>query len=113
MPFNRYRTTPVMENNSPKYEEIFQEKNISKIYHLTTKSFSDITKDINLFEYTYHTWSANDKLTILAHNYYSDSRLWFLIALINKVPNDFSLNVGDNLIIAFPPEKVLSYYGLI
>lgn len=113
MPFNRYKLTPIMENTSKKYEEIFQEKNVSKIYHLTTNSFADISNDINLFDYTYHIWTANDKLTILAHRYYNDTRLWFLIALVNKVPNDFYLNVGDRLIIPFPVEKVLSYYGLI
>lgn len=113
MAFNRYKITPLMENTSKKYEEIFQDKNVSKILHLTTTSFANIDKDLGRFEYIYHTWTGNDKLTTLAHRYYNDSRLWFLIGLINKAPNDFYLNVGDALIIPFPVEKVLSYYGLI
>jgi nucleoid-associated protein YgaU len=113
MSFQRYKKTPIIANNSPKYDEIFQEKNVSKINHLTTNSFKDITNDIIFFEYTYHTWSAKDKLTTLAYRYYNDTRLWFVIALANKVPNEFSLNVGDNLLIPFPIEKVLTYYGLI
>lgn len=46
-----------------------------------------------------HTVTQGDTLPIIANKYLSDSQLWFVIADINNILNNFDLDIGSTIII--------------
>tara|TARA_B100000989_G_C19469172_1_gene439842 strand:+ start:755 stop:1108 length:354 start_codon:yes stop_codon:yes gene_type:complete len=42
-----------------------------------------------------HVYTSSDKLSKLAHRYYGDPRLWWVIAWFNQKPTDFHCKIGD------------------
>ena len=55
-------------------------------------------------------WSVGTKLYKLAHQYYNDSKLWWVIAAFNQKPTDSHFSVGDVVYIPLPLERVLTLY---
>ena len=44
-----------------------------------------------------HVYTSSDKLNKLAHKYYGDPRLWWVIAWFNQRPTDFHCKIGEVL----------------
>jgi len=53
-----------------------------------------------------HVWRAGDTLTGLAHRYYTDWRMWRLIADRNLIIDARTIPVGTQLLI---PQRPLQY----
>jgi nucleoid-associated protein YgaU len=111
MPINRYGFTRNVINTNEMYNDFFKSKNIKSIDHLVTKKYRDIEKESEQFSIASHVCQYSDKLTTLATKYYGNPRYWYLIALSNKIPNDFFLEPGLELNIYFPLEKVVSFFN--
>lgn len=56
-------------------------------------SYSPTSRD------TFHVVKASDELDYLAHNYYGESKYWWVIADANNIINPWKLEVGTNLVI--------------
>jgi len=61
---------------------------------------------------TSHIWKMGDRYYKLAHAYYNDPELWWVIARFNEKPTEAHLELGDVITIPLPIEKVLSFWGL-
>tara|TARA_R110002020_G_scaffold48694_9_gene138767 strand:- start:271 stop:516 length:246 start_codon:yes stop_codon:yes gene_type:complete len=57
-------------------------------------------------------WAIGSSYAKLAHEFYGDSELWWVIAWFNKKPAEFMMKVGDIVSIPTPVERVLGYYGV-
>jgi hypothetical protein len=54
-----------------------------------------------------HRLSVGERLDTLAHRYYGDSELWWVIALANRIKDPFSLSVGAHLRIPLDARAIL------
>ena len=111
MPINRYAFVQPKTNTDESYNDFFKSKKVKSIEHLTTKRYDDIEKISTMLQVTTHVCKANDKLTTIANNYYGNPRYWYLVALSNKLPNDFFLEDGKEINIYFPLEKVITFFN--
>jgi len=105
--FNRRR---VFVNRSDLYEEMAEERGLKHLRQLESPNFRYPTSDeIRTLIIRKHVWKAGDKFYKLAHEYYGDSRLWWVIAWYNKTPTESHLNVGQLVSIPTPVQKLLKY----
>lgn len=82
------------------------------INHLATQNFKSLTiEEIATLDVVALTWKSGDRLYKYAAEYYSDARLWWVIALFNLKPTDSHFRIGDTILIPTPIERVLTLYG--
>ena len=55
-----------------------------------------------------HVLKLGERLDILASIYYGDEELWWVIALVNRIQDPFSLAIGTRLRIPADARQVLS-----
>ena len=67
--------------------------------------------DIANFSVINHVWKTGDRYFKLAHEYYGDPEMWWVIALYNQKPTEFHAKLGDVLYIPTPLETVLFHIG--
>jgi nucleoid-associated protein YgaU len=106
---SRYDNTPVFVNNDELYDEFFEERNVNFIrqYRSGRLRHPTLTERASL-ERVRHVWKIGDRLYKLAHQYYGDSRLWWVIAWYNKKPTEGHFKIGDLIRIPMPLNQVLS-----
>ena len=63
-------------------------------------------------EYVRHIWKVGDRYYKLAHEYYGDSRYWWVIALFNKKPTENHVKLGTTVYIPQPLDRILLYAGV-
>jgi nucleoid-associated protein YgaU len=56
-----------------------------------------------------HTWKIGDRYFKLAHKYYGDSKLWWVIAWYNRAPTESHLEIGDRISIPLPLDRILAF----
>ena len=84
----------------------------TSIVHLSSPKIEPVTDEMmDNLDFTLHHWKTGDKFYKLAHKFYGDSRLWWVIALYNLKPTDSHFKIGDTILIPTPIERVLTLYG--
>lgn len=86
------------------------ENNGAKFY------FTTFYPDIPLSENdTYVLTNQGDRLDLLAHQFYGDKKLWWVISIANpSIPkNSINLPIGTQLRIPFNPNNVISLFNKI
>lgn len=98
-----------IRNNHELYEETFRERGVKHIDHYPTPKMKELTVDhIHKLENIPHVWSVGDRFHKLAHKYYGDSTMWWVIARFNGTPTESHVNLGDVIVIPTPLADVLS-----
>lgn len=59
-----------------------------------------------------HIWQLGDKFYKLSLKYYGNMDDWYIIAFHNQKPTDAHVELGEEIIIPFPPELVKELYGI-
>ena len=70
------------------------------------------SEDIAELNIISHRWKIGDKYFKLAHQYYGNSEMWWVIAWFNQAPTEAHLELGQVVYIPTPVQDVLSYYGV-
>ncbi len=91
------------------YKKLLDEREVKKIRHYDTPVLShpSVKERENLTQHI-HVWKVGDRYYKLAHQYYGDSRYWWVIAQWNLKPTEAHLNIGDSVRIPGPIERALS-----
>tara|TARA_R100000030_G_scaffold55246_1_gene41600 strand:+ start:124 stop:471 length:348 start_codon:yes stop_codon:yes gene_type:complete len=96
----RYQFRNEIQNNSKFYANKLKSLGIKSITQYVTPRFRSLTEEergaINT-ETVY--WKINTKFYKLAHEYYGDSKLWWVIAFFNNMPTDSHAKLGDVIFI--------------
>jgi nucleoid-associated protein YgaU len=110
---SRYSTTPIGTNSSEQYENEFKERNVKFIrqYFTPILRHLDPSQMVDISGIS-HTWKVGDRYYKLAHRYYGDSELWWVIAWFNKAPTESHLRLGDVILIPTPLETFLDRIGV-
>jgi len=109
----RYATRRVFLNKDQSYREFLKDRGLKAfrqydspdMEYPTVQQMGDITT-------VKHIWKMGDKYYKLAHTYYGDSTLWWVIAWFNKKPTEGLVKYGDMIRVPLPLEKIISYYGV-
>jgi hypothetical protein len=109
MPISRYALRRQALNTSSVYEEYFKNRGLKFVKQYRTGTLTYPTqaqlRDMPMVE---HLWKVGDRYEKLAHQYYGDSKLWWIIAWINRKPAEFFNSLGDVLFIPTSVESALA-----
>ena len=110
---SRYSTRPIGINDTEAYESLREQRNVKTMRQYFTPDLKHPTpSDIAKLTTAAHTWKSGDRFFKLAHKYYNDSSLWWVIAWFNQTPTESHLQIGDVIEIPTPLERALSVLGL-
>jgi len=105
---SRYENRRVFTNNLKQYKEYLEERGQSFLTQYTTPNLKHPAReDVLSLTLIPHTWTYGDRFYKLAHQYYSDVNLWWLIAWYNKTPTEFHLKPGDLIRIPTPLQTII------
>ena len=112
MSVSRYDKRRLFTNASILYSEHLSKRDVKFINQYDTPEIAkDILSKTKDFIYSYHVWSHGDRLYKLADKYYGDSKIWWIIAMVNQKPTESHFALGDLVLIPQPLNKVLDAYG--
>mgnify|MGYP001235342140 CR=1 FL=1 len=108
----RYDNRTTYMNTKKLFDPQFKAREVDGIRHYGTPDLKHLTiEQIKNLEVQNVIWKAGDKLYKLAHEYYNNPELWWVIAWFNRKPTDAHYKAGDVVYIPGPIQTVLSYYG--
>jgi len=93
-------------NDTDQYDEILDEKEIEQIIQYSLKFFNKSIKTVPI-KTMKHTWVQGDKLYKLAAKYYGNFRLWWVIAIVNKISSEADLKYGQIIRIPLDPTPIV------
>jgi hypothetical protein len=104
----RYDDRILFRNDEEIFEKLFRDRGVPLIRHYESPVMGHPTpREHAEIESRTHIWRLGDRFFKLAHRYYGDSTLWWLIAWFNKKPTEGHLKVGDSVNIPLNLENAL------
>lgn len=95
------------------YQELVSKRNIKQLVQYSTQIFPELTPERRQsIIYDSYVWKRGDRFYKLAHKYYGDGSLWYLIAWFNQAPTENHINIGDTIMIPINSERVMTYFNL-
>ena len=108
----RYNNKIIKRNFNESYGETFFDRGVQFISHYGTPQLRHPTaEEVATLNMHAHVWKAGDRYFKLAHKYYGDAALWWVIAQFNQKPTESHVLVGQLIRIPTPLDRVLEYYG--
>ena len=105
----RYENRRIVVNDNKLYKNTLKTKGLSYIRQFTTGQLPKIRPaQIQQLDLVPHVWGVGDRFYKLAHRFYGDTSMWWVIAWFNQKPTDNHVKVGDPIYIPAPLDKVLS-----
>ncbi|HAI41796.1 MAG TPA: hypothetical protein DCM40_28615 [Maribacter sp.] len=105
---SRYTNTIIVNNDSDFYSSLAQKRGLKSIQQINTVVLKnpEIFERIGLATDT-HIWKYGDRFYKLAHTYYDDPQLWWIIAWYNGYPTEANVKIGDTLDIPLNLEEII------
>ena len=108
----RYENRKVINNSSENFEDQFRARSVERINHYSTTKFKYPTaEEIGKLNIVSEEWKLGDRLYKYAYKHYGDVNLWWIIAWFNKKPTENDFEIGEEVLIPFPLEKIIKYFG--
>ena len=105
---SRYNSRIKATNNSELYEKMFEDRGVKKVIQYRTPTLKYPTdEEIKSLRRVKYTWKMGDMFWRLADKYYSDPKLWWVIAQFNKKPTEADMEIGDEIEIPLEISKIL------
>ena len=107
---NRYTYRRLFRNRLTRYQEQLKARNVNHIDQYGTPNMTyPNSSELRKLTLIKHIWKQGDRYYKLAHRYYGDKKLWWLIAWYNKAPTESHLRFGRKISIPMPLVSALSY----
>ena len=95
---SRYKQSRKATNRDDMYKEVFEKKGVQKITQFRSKKLRQIEdKDKQKIKFIKYIWKYGDNFWLLAAKYYSDPKMWWVIAAFNNIPTENHIEIGDEL----------------
>jgi len=108
----RYDNRRIFRNQEEIFEKTFRDRGVPLIRHYETPNMGyPSAGDMMGIETNTHVWKLGDRFFKLAHKYYGDPELWWVIAWFNKTPTEGHLRLGDIIAIPLNLENALMAYS--
>tara|TARA_R110002020_G_scaffold245654_2_gene459366 strand:+ start:766 stop:1101 length:336 start_codon:yes stop_codon:yes gene_type:complete len=110
---SRYTNITTTKNDSDFYSPLAQKRGLKSIQQMNTVVLKNpqIFERIGLATDT-HIWKYGDRFYKLAHTYYDDPQLWWIIAWYNGYPTEANVKIGDTLDIPLNLEEIIKVLGV-
>jgi len=109
----RYGRRPMIKNVYPQYSRFLDRRGRLYIEQYATPTLKKINYyDLDHLSVTSHIWTIGDRFYKLAHHYYGNSTVWWIIAHLNQKPTEAHCKLGDTIQIYTPLQEVLTYLGV-
>lgn len=103
-------TRATARNQEEQYKETFRKRGVKYIDQYPTAILNHPTPQqiaLNV-QMIGHTWKVGDRYSKLAHQFYGDAELWWVIAWFNQLPTDSHVSLGQTIHIPMPLHKILA-----
>jgi len=109
---DRMGNRKIYYNSKDIYKHLRKERGKTEfIKHYGTPTLRRLTvEEISTLDIINVQWTVGSKLFKLAHKFYGDSKLWWVIAAFNQKPTDSHFSPGDTVYVPVPLERVLDLY---
>lgn len=112
MTINRFNNRRTFINSSQNFDDQFRVRSLNSIKHFSTIKINYPTsEEMTKLEIITENWKLGDRLYKYAYKHYGDPSLWWVIAWFNKKPTENDYQLGEEVLIPFPLEKLLKYFG--
>lgn len=112
MAVSRYRNNTVTTTSGEEYADVLTSRGVNSITHYSFEAFKNLKiRDLLGIQVETHTWESSDRFFKLSDKYYGDPTYWWIIASFNKTPLETDVKLGQNILIPFPLESILSALG--
>lgn len=99
-------------NSSINFDDQFRARSVQSIKHFTTLKLKYPTiEETTQLEILSETWKLGDRLYKYADLHYGDPGLWWIIAWFNKKPTENDYQLGEQVLIPFPLDRIFKYFG--
>jgi hypothetical protein len=113
MAYSRYTNRQKFKNTNENFKEHLDIRDVKHIVQYVTPDFPYVDSEtFGKLQVHSHIWKAGDRLYKLSHEHYGDSTLWWIIAWFNKKPTEAHFQVGDQVLIPKPLNKILDFLGV-
>ena len=103
----------ILVNSSEYYKPLRKSRNLKLIQHFETpRLYHPTVEDRRNVITEAYLWSYGDRYYKLAHDYYSDSNLWWIIAWFNGYPTEAEIENGSIIEIPIDLEQVSRVLGV-
>ena len=102
-----------MINDSSYYDFLKKKRGVKNLVHFPTPFMYNPGLAARILTTTTpHIWSFGDHFYKLAHEYYQDSRFWWVIAWYNGYPTEADIKIGALIEIPSDLEEGLRVLGM-
>ena len=109
---SRYNKTRILTNASEYYAPLRKSRDLKRVRQYATPQMRNPTvRQRGAIAKASHIWKYGDRLYQLAHKYYGDTRLWWVIAWYNGYGVEADILPGARLSIPLNVEKALKILG--
>ncbi len=110
---DRYENRRQVINDLERYKALFQKRGVNFINMYKTPVLKHLTEE-EIAELTVlsHRWTSRDTFYKMAHQYYGDPTMWWVIAWFNQKPTDSHPILGEIIYVPTPLDEILSLYGV-
>ncbi len=109
----RYNSQTAILNDSRYYDFLKKKRGVKNILHFATPVlYNPGLSARTMITTTVHLWSVGDHFYKIAHDYYGDSRFWWVIAWYNGYPTEADIKIGARIEIPSNLEDGLRVLGM-
>lgn len=110
---SRYKSIGTMINNSEHYKELKKKRGLKDVvqYPVVPMHHPNLVQRMTIATEP-HIWSVGDHFYKLAHEYYGDSRYWWVIAWYNGYPTEGDIRKGVSIDIPLDLVDGLTVLGM-
>jgi len=113
MTFSRYEERATILNGRELYRELLERRAVKFITQYATPNFRyPEPEEFAELDIIYRTWSIGDRFWKMADEYYGSPEMWWVIAWFNKTPTEAEIEIGEQILIPRPFERVVRMLGL-
>jgi hypothetical protein len=110
---SRYNGRAIFKTSNSLYWDDLKKRGLKYFRFYETPRFEEPSPfDLAEIEDIGHLWSLGDRYFKLAHQYYGDSELWWIIAWYNQKPTEAHVKIGEVINVPTPLWKVRRAYGV-
>ena len=113
MASQRYSSDQIAVNNTKMYKKYLEDsRGLTRgLSHFRTQTFRYPTQQqLSTLITTPYTWKVGDRFSKIAHKFYGDVELWWVIAMFNSTPTEAHVVKGDVIYIPQPVDRVIEMF---
>ena len=95
---SRYKESRKATNKDDMYKDVLDRKGVRSITQYRVRRMKQVDENTKQrIRFDQYIWKYGDTYQMLASRYYSDPKMWWVIASFNNKPTESHLEIGDTI----------------